>query len=262
MRENRFGTAIGALACALAVAAVIASPAVLAPHHALAAAAPDSAFAAEESSATTPVPLPLQMADVADAQQLLVATAPHLGDTTGTLQVFDLVDGVWVTKLTVSARFGTHGLMDGTLRVAGNRTTPTGIWRMPAFVFGTHARAPKGTLMHYRRLTRNTWWSSRRGATYNTWVKARRWTGEHIGTSPTAYEFAISVGYNALPNTSVYGRGTGIFLHVRGRGLTAGCVAVSRSNMIRICRLLDRSKHPHFAVGTLDAGTPTSIWAY
>jgi hypothetical protein len=32
--------------------------------------------------------------------------------------------------------------------------------------------------------------------------------------------------------------------------------------MIRICKILDRRKHPHFAVGTLQAGTPTSIWAY
>jgi L,D-peptidoglycan transpeptidase YkuD (ErfK/YbiS/YcfS/YnhG family) len=116
--------------------------------------------------------------------------------------------------------------------------------------------------MHYRKLTWNTWWSSRRGATYNIWVKARRWTGEHIGGSPTAYEFAVSTGYNALPNASVYGRGTGIFLHVRGKGLTAGCVAVSRTNMIRICKLLVRKKHPYFAIGTLEAGEPTSIWAY
>jgi L,D-peptidoglycan transpeptidase YkuD (ErfK/YbiS/YcfS/YnhG family) len=217
---------------------------------------------AEESSATTPVPLPLQMADIGDARQLLIATASKLGDTTGTLRVFDLVDGTWVETLTVSARFGKRGLMDGKKRVAGNKTTPTGMWAMPNYVFGTHVHAPNGSKMKFRRLNSRSWWSSKRGSTYNRWVQARRWTGEHIGGSPKAYEFAVSMGYNARPNPSVYGRGTGIFLHVRGSGLTAGCIAISRSNMIKVCRILDRSKKPHFAVGTLKRGSSTSIWAY
>jgi L,D-peptidoglycan transpeptidase YkuD (ErfK/YbiS/YcfS/YnhG family) len=60
----------------------------------------------------------------------------------------------------------------------------------------------------------------------------------------------------------VFGRGTGIFLHVQGAGLTSGCVAISRANMIRVCKLLDHAKAPHFAIGTLRAGTATSIWSY
>lgn len=218
--------------------------------------------AAEETSPSTTTPLPLQLADVGGARQLFIATAPQLGDTTGTLQVFDLVDGAWIETLTVPARFGKHGLLDGLKRKAGDNTTPTGIWAMPDFVFGAHAKAPAGTRMKYRHLTWKSWWSSRRGRSYNTWVSARHWTGEHIGGSPKAYEFAVSVGYNARPNTSVFGRGTGIFLHVRGPGLTSGCIAISRAAMIRVFRILDRSKHPHFAVGTLQPGTSTSIWAY
>jgi L,D-peptidoglycan transpeptidase YkuD (ErfK/YbiS/YcfS/YnhG family) len=208
------------------------------------------------------IPLPLQMADIGDAQQLLIATAPRLGDTTGTLQAFDLVDGAWVETLTVPARFGKRGLMDGAKRKAGNKTTPTGIWAMPSYVFGSHTHAVAGTKMKYKHLSWKSWWSSRRGKTYNTWVTARHWTGEHIGGSPKAYEFAVSTGYNARPNVSVFGRGTGIFLHVQGPGLTSGCVAVSRTAMVRVFKILDRRKRPHFAVGTLEVGTPTSIWAY
>lgn len=207
-------------------------------------------------------PLPAQMADVAGARQLLIATAPELGDTTGTLQVFDLKDGAWTLRMSVPARFGRHGLIDGTLRKAGDLTTPTGIWAMPAFIFGSHAKRPAGLKMDYRHLTSRSWWSSRRGKTYNTWVRARRWTGEHIGGSPKAYELAVSTGYNARPNLSVFGLGTGIFLHVQGAGLTSGCVAISRTNMIRVCKLLDHAKNPHFVIGTLQAGTPTSIWSY
>jgi L,D-peptidoglycan transpeptidase YkuD (ErfK/YbiS/YcfS/YnhG family) len=245
----------------LATAAMAATGILLVPHVAAAATdIPSPALASLPSSESTP--LPRLMADTSGARQLLIATAANLDDTTGTLQVFDLVGGEWVQRMSVPARFGTHGLMDGALRKAGNRTTPTGIWAMPDFMFGAHLHEPAGTRMKYRRLTWKSWWSSKRGKTYNTWVSARRWTGEHIGGSPKAYEFAVSTGYNARPNPSVFGRGTGIFLHVWGKATTAGCIAISRANMIRVCKVLDRAKNPHFAVGTLQPGTPTSIWAY
>jgi L,D-peptidoglycan transpeptidase YkuD (ErfK/YbiS/YcfS/YnhG family) len=250
-----------AFVAAVAAAIAVAAASMFAPCSAMAATdVPRLALASMPASETTP--LPLLMADTSGARQLLIATTQDLSDTTGTLQVFELVSGEWVRRMSVPARFGTHGLMDGTLRRAGNRTTPTGIWAMPDYIFGAHLRAPAGTKMKYKHLTWKSWWSSRRGKTYNAWVTARHWTGEHIGGSPKAYEFAVSTGYNALPNPSVFGRGTGIFLHVWGKATTAGCVSISRANMIRVCGILDRRKNPHFAVGTLQPGTPTSIWAY
>ena len=215
-----------------------------------------------ESSATTQSPLPLQMARVGSAEQLIVATGAKLGDTAGTLQFFDYQNGEWVCTMTVSARFGKHGLTDGAHRQAGNKTTPTGLWSMPNFVFGYRAHSLAGTRMKYRRITKKSWWSSKRGTTYNTWVEAKRWPGEHLYNVAPQYELAVSTGYNAKPNTSVYGRGSGIFLHVKGKGLTAGCVAISRADMIRVCGLLDPAKHPAFAIGTLRRDSKTSIWAY
>lgn len=229
-------------------------------------AAAEDASGSADSSATTsappPLPLPLQMARIGGARQLIVATAGKLGSTTGTLQFFDYEDGAWVCTLTARAKFGKRGLMDGAHRWAGNKTTPTGLWTMPNFIFGNHIHAPSGTKMRYRHITKKSWWSSKRGKTYNVWVNAKRWQGEHLYHVVPQYEYAVSMGYNAKPNRVVYGRGSGIFLHVQGKGLTAGCVAVSRTDMLRICRLLDPAKHPAFAVGTLRRGTKTSIWAY
>jgi len=133
---------------------------------------------------------------------------------------------------------------------------------VPGYIFGTHLRAPAGTKLRYRRITWKSWWSSKHGSTYNTWVEARRWPGERLANAPVQYEYAISTGYNAKPNHVRYGRGSGIFLHIFGKGLTSGCVSVSRSNMIRICTLLDPAKQPTFAVGTAAAGTPTATTAY
>lgn len=261
MFAHRRRALVAAVILAVAVAIATAAAFALSPSPATAVSGtPTRTLAAEGSSETTP--LPLLMADTKGARQLVIATAPRLGDTTGTLQVFGIVDGAWVETITVPARFGRRGLMDGTKRKAGNQTTPTGIWNIPNWTFGTHLHKPAGSKMGYRRLTSRSWWSSRRGGTYNRWVEARHWTGEHIGASPTAYEYALSTGYNARPNPCVFGRGSGIFLHVRGPGLTAGCVAVSRTNMIRVCKVLDPAKNPYFAIGTLEPGTPTSIWAY
>jgi len=194
--------------------------------------------------------------------QMVLVTGAKVGSTTGILRVMDLVGGVWVQRLSVAARFGRKGLIDGTKRAEGSNTTPTGIWLIPGYVFGTHAAPPAGTRLGYRRITSRSWWSSKAGSTYNTWVEASSWPGERLADSPSAYEFAVSTGYNALPNECVYGRGTAIFLHVQGSGLTAGCVAIPRSDMIRVCTLLDPAKRPVFVVGTTDDGQVTAVTEY
>jgi L,D-peptidoglycan transpeptidase YkuD (ErfK/YbiS/YcfS/YnhG family) len=217
------------------------------------------------SSATTGTPKisGQPMASVGDAQQVIVATGSKLGAKYGTLRFFDYVGGAWVCTMTAPARFGKRGLMDGNHRWAGNKTTPTGLWKMPDYVFGYRKSAPSGTKMKYRRINGRTWWSSKRGSTYNKWKQARRWPGEYLYGVVPQYELAVSMGYNAAPNRVKYGRGTGIFLHVKkGPSLTSGCVAISRSDMIRVCRLLNPRKKPTFAVGTLKHGAKTSIWAY
>lgn len=221
-----------------------------------------AATASLESTETTS--LPAQMAWVGDSQQVIVVTADRLGKTTGTVEVFELRNGTWIELLRAHAWLGRRGMRDGAHRVEGDRSTPTGIWRMPDFVFGAHPSAPSGTKMRYKHITMRTWWSGRRDKTFNTWVVRKgRWSGERLAHLTRYYEFAVSTGFNAKPNHVRMSRGYAIFLHVHARsGGTAGCVAVSRADMIRIVGLLDPSKKPRFASGTTRTGTPTSIWAY
>ena len=135
-------------------------------------------------------------------------------------------------------------------------------------MWGWHKTAPAGTLMPYRQTTASVWWSDERNSTYNTWVvSAHHVSGEHLVDVRTQYEYALSSGYNASPNKTVRGRGTAIFLHVFDppdyhAGLSAGCVTLSRADMIRVFKTMDPARKPSFAVGTQVAGSPTSIASY
>jgi L,D-peptidoglycan transpeptidase YkuD (ErfK/YbiS/YcfS/YnhG family) len=213
--------------------------------------------------------LPLGMKYVLPgSRQLLVVTGPKLGATHGTLRIYNLSDGAWKQVLSAPSRLGTYGLIDGKKRKQGTRTTPTGIWWPGAWVWGWHAKAPSGTKMPYRQTTDNVWWSAEKGSTYNTWVvSSRHVTGEHLVEVRIQYEYALSTGYNSPPNQVVVGRGTAIFLHVfdpptYNNGLSAGCIGVSRADMIRVFRTMDPDLKPCFAVGTEKAGTTTSIASY
>jgi L,D-peptidoglycan transpeptidase YkuD (ErfK/YbiS/YcfS/YnhG family) len=216
-----------------------------------------------------PIVLPLGMSRVLPgSKQLIVATGPKLGATHGTLRIFNLDAGGWKQVFSAACRFGTNGLIDGAKRKEGSRTTPTGIWWPGAWVWGWHKSAPAGTLMPYRPTTASVWWSDERNSTYNTWVvSAKRVSGEHLVDVRIQYEFALSTGYNSPPNNVVRGRGTAIFLHVFDppdyhNGLSAGCVALSRVDLIRVFQTMDPKLTPCFAMGTDTPGTATSIASY
>ena len=141
--------------------------------------------------------------------------------------------------MNVAANFGKNGLVDGEKRRQGNLQTPTGIWTIGSFLFGLHPSPPAGTLMPYRPITPDSYWSSVRDSTYNTWV-GHRVSGEHLIDADPQYEYAFNTGYNSPPNERVIGRGTAIFIHCfeppdnnLGK-YTHGCVAISRENMIEL----------------------------
>jgi L,D-peptidoglycan transpeptidase YkuD (ErfK/YbiS/YcfS/YnhG family) len=207
--------------------------------------------------------IPEKMTSRLNARQLIVITGSGLGSRTGKLRVYEYRAGDWVRTMDVATRWGENGLVNGLTRHAGTRTTPTGIWRLPGYAFGTNVRAPQGAMLNWRHITQRSWWSSEHNDTYNTWVETSRYVyGEHLADYPGPYEFAVSSGYNALPNTSVYGRGSAIFLHVVHPGYSAGCVMLSRANVIHLLRQIDPGRRPACAIGTLQAGEKTCIYAY
>jgi L,D-peptidoglycan transpeptidase YkuD (ErfK/YbiS/YcfS/YnhG family) len=78
---------------------------------------------------------------------------------------------------------------------------------------------------------------------------------ERLSNSAAAYKYAAFIGYNApapYGTGVVVGKGSAFFVHVKGTGPTAGCVAVSESQVVWLLRWMKASMYPGIS---LDYGT-------
>ncbi|AOP51436.1 hypothetical protein SL103_23355 [Streptomyces lydicus] len=217
---------------------------------------------APSAAAGPTVPLPHRMADTGGGDQLITAEAPTADATVGTVVWWQRRNGHWRRAGSAPARFGSAGLTEGTTRVQGTSTTPTGLYGLP-FAFGTEP-APPGTTTPYRRVGPDAWWcEDNASASYNRWVDPRpadcaAAESERLADHPVQYGRALVTDFNY--DRPVHGRGAGIFLHVNGKGATAGCVSVPAGAMARILSWLRPAAHPHLAIGT--AYGPTALTRY
>jgi L,D-peptidoglycan transpeptidase YkuD (ErfK/YbiS/YcfS/YnhG family) len=207
-------------------------------------------------------PLPARLADTGGGSQLITAVAPLPGSTTGRLIWWDRRAGHWYEAGSAPARFGANGLAEGATRVQGTSTTPAGLYALP-FAFGIR-RAPAGTAYSYRPVTDGSWWcQDNASAAYNRWTEplaadCAPGEAEHLVTYEMQYGHALVIGFNY--DRPVRGRGAGIFLHVNGKGATAGCVSVPERAMRAVLRWANPRRQPHIAIGT-EAG-PLDITRY
>ncbi|MCM1971113.1 MULTISPECIES: L,D-transpeptidase [unclassified Streptomyces] len=197
-------------------------------------------------------PLPARLADTGGGSQLITAVAPAPGSTTGRLTWWDRWEGRWHAVGSAPARFGANGLTEGATRTQGTNTTPAGLYALP-YAFGI-AHAPAGTAYRYRRVAPDSWWCQDNASeSYNRWVEplpadCAPGEAEHLTTYTTQYAHALVIAFNY--ERPVRGRGAGIFLHVNGKGATAGCVSVPEYAMRAVLRWADPHRQPHIAIGT------------
>jgi L,D-peptidoglycan transpeptidase YkuD (ErfK/YbiS/YcfS/YnhG family) len=162
-------------------------------------------------------------------------------------RVYDVRDG----------RIGYGGLAAPRHRVQGSGTTPLGTVRLIS-TFGREPQDPSWGLP-YRRIHRGDYWVEDNGSRfYNRYRnKAQggfRWwlpsgnanSSERLLDFKAQYDLSIVTSYN---HGQVRHRGAGIFLHVNGKGATAGCVSGPRLFLRRMMWRLDPSKAPVMAVG-------------
>ncbi len=166
--------------------------------------------------------------------------------------------GPWeARRRVVDGRTGYGGLVRAAYRRQGTGTTPLGTFRLP-WAFGHHARDERW-LLRYREVRAGDYWvQDNASAYYNRYRnKAQggfRWwlpssdvnSSERLTDFRQQYEYAIVTSFN---HRQVRHRGSGIFLHVSGRGPTAGCVSAPRWFLRHLMRVLDPDRRPVIAVG-------------
>jgi L,D-peptidoglycan transpeptidase YkuD (ErfK/YbiS/YcfS/YnhG family) len=179
------------------------------------------------------------------ANQLITVRVSSSSATVGLLRAYDKVDGRWKLRLgPVTARVGSGGVGQAS---EGSTRTPRGSYPLTE-AFGR--LADPGTDMPYFRTDTRDWWDGNSSSpTYNQHVRRITSPGgasENLYDVGAAYDYAVVIGYNRL---QVPGAGSAFFLHRSNGTATAGCVAVSKPNLVRLLRWLDPAKNPWIRIG-------------
>ncbi|GAA1656338.1 L,D-transpeptidase family protein [Actinoplanes couchii] len=221
--------------------------------------------------------LPDKLAHVGNARQLIVVSGNSWKSTYGTVRAYQRgSDGKWRLHFTaMKARIGYGGWVWGAQRVQDTGTTPAGTYRITE-AFGV--RADPGTTLPYRKVDKNDYWTgdNRDAKTYNMfqpYASAKRtWRvgqAERLASYPTQYAHAAVINFNRPSGVSWSAargqyvaskpadtrRGSAIFLHASGKGSTAGCVSVSRTDMVRLLKWLKPAKKPRIVMAPSTALT-------
>lgn len=189
-------------------------------------------------------------------RELIVVSASSWSSTSGTLSMYSrALTGPWHKVGSVPARLGANGLVKAALRHQDTDTTPAGIFFITS---GFGRLVNPGARLPYHHLTNDDWWVEDRLSPYYNQMRrasqggfALTTTGprssEHLAAMGTQYDYVAVIDFNR-PHP-VVGRGAGIFLHVNGRGATAGCVSVPWGSMRAILRWLDPALRPVIVIG-------------
>jgi L,D-peptidoglycan transpeptidase YkuD (ErfK/YbiS/YcfS/YnhG family) len=187
-----------------------------------------------------------------------VVTANHTNGHDARVTFWALDDGRWTKRFsTRDGRIGYGGLSRPARRHQGDGTTPSGTFDL-TFAFGTHPRKA-GWSMGYHRIRKGDYWVGDNASAYYNRLRNKsaggfRWwlpqsddnSSERLSDFAAQYEYAFATSFNAR---QVRHRGFAIFLHVNGRGATAGCVSAPRWLLRYLVRVLDPTREPVIAIG-------------
>jgi L,D-peptidoglycan transpeptidase YkuD (ErfK/YbiS/YcfS/YnhG family) len=183
--------------------------------------------------------------DKLDTEQIVVVTTKKDADIQGELAIYEKINGEWEKKIyDIPVVVGKKGL--GKTK-EGDTKTPVGIYKI-GNSFGT-VNKPVGLKTPYVKTTSHDYWVDDVSSIfYNKWVNhyfnpKKIWKSYEKLTN-SLYKYAAIIKYN--DNPIVKGKGSAIFLHVWRNSLspTAGCIATSEANMLKVLKTMDSSKNP------------------
>ena len=173
-------------------------------------------------------------------KQVILVTTKGYNTYHAKIQTFEKDSkGNWKRKLNVKGYIGKNGFAKS--KREGDGKTPTGKYTIGT-AFGQ--KGNPGTKLPYKRATSNdVWVDDPNSKYYNTWQKKNR-KGKDWKSAESMmhrlYEYGFVINYNTK---QVKNKGSAIFMH-KGDSYTLGCVATSRSNLLKILKWLDPKKNP------------------
>ncbi len=154
-------------------------------------------------------------------------------------------NGCWKEILSTEGFVGTAGVGQAS---ENTTATPKGTYTLTQ-AFGVSPDPGSG--LPYVQVDASYYWVDDPSSPYyNQFVStkqvAKNWnSAEHLVDSPSAYAYAVAIDYNL---DCVPGAGSAFFLHCSTGAPTAGCVSVSKNDMIFILQHL--SENAYIVIGT------------
>ena len=143
-----------------------------------------------------------------------------------------------IGDLTMSCAIGRGGSCHAEDKREGDGCTPLGSWPIRAALLRLGKIAATGLSLPWRWIRSADGWSDDPAdPAYNRPVRLpRAFSAESLIRDDDAYDVVIVLGHNDAP--PVPGQGSAIFFHLSEGRPTAGCIAIERSDMLRLLPLL------------------------
>jgi L,D-peptidoglycan transpeptidase YkuD (ErfK/YbiS/YcfS/YnhG family) len=153
----------------------------------------------------------------------------------------------------IEAMVGENGFAPAGEKREGDGKTPSGIFSLKR-TFG-YDKTVKTKMPYSQASEEDLWVDDPNAPDYNQWVKQGETSAasyEKMRREDDQYKYGIVIEYNTDP--VIKGHGSAIFFHVwKGKGLpTAGCVAISEEDIIKILEWLDPKAFPLIMMGIIN----------
>ena len=144
---------------------------------------------------------------------------------------------------------GVKGFASPNGKMEGDMKTPTGYYPI-TFAFGKKNNLT--TRLDFIEIGKNhIWISDTTSNEYNTIVNdsngkySNNKVNEKLYRNDDLYDYAIVIDYNVNP--VVKGKGSAIFMHIQRseNHRTAGCISMSKEDIVKLIEWLDSAEHPH-----------------
>lgn len=183
------------------------------------------------------------MKSIGKNRQLILVTATGYHTSHAKVQLFERnTAGKWKRKAIINAIIGRNGFAVPYQMREGGWKSPQGKFNITQS-FGRYANP--GTKLPYHRITADdVWVDNVHSPYYNTLQSIRATHEQSEKMNIPQYNYGFVINYNTTRRTP--GKGSAIFFHIDDHryGYTAGCTAVSKSEVVRILKWINPAKRP------------------